>query len=166
MKCTIIVCQHIGCSSLESTRKSNCGWAFYSASTMWGKFLFLHTVVYLSHGELVPGVPAIQRHYALLPTSMDRYLSFRSKCSSAWGREYSRYTLCATLWFYLCEDMRKWDGKSTSTLEVWVHELQRTIEKGDTSRKMSTPVSTGQSPDREEENRKWGSRIFLIFEGI
>lgn len=55
--------------------------------------------------------------------------TIRSKHSSAWGRECSGYTSWAILWFYPCdhgEDMRKWDGKSTATLEVQVWELQET----------------------------------------
>ncbi|KAM9278598.1 TNF receptor-associated factor 6 isoform 2-T5 [Morus bassanus] len=47
--------------------------------------------------------------------------AIRSKHPSAQERGYSGYTPQATLWFYLRdhgEDMRKWDGKSTSTLEA------------------------------------------------
>ncbi|GAB0188041.1 hypothetical protein GRJ2_001269400 [Grus japonensis] len=74
----------------------------------------------------------------------------RSKRSSAQERGYRGYTPRGTLWFYLHdhgEDMRKWDGKPTSTLEAWVHELQgKTITKGDSSRKNAAPVSSRQFP--------------------
>ncbi|KAK4818943.1 hypothetical protein QYF61_022208 [Mycteria americana] len=45
-----------------------------------------------------------------------------SQCSSAQERGYRGYTPWGTLWFYLHdqrEDMRKWDGKPTLTLEAW-----------------------------------------------
>ncbi|KAK4807005.1 hypothetical protein QYF61_000334 [Mycteria americana] len=60
------------------------------------------------------------------------------------------YTPQGTLWFYLRdhgEDMRKWDGKPTSTLEARVRQLQgKTITKGGSSRKIAAPVSSGQFP--------------------
>jgi len=41
--------------------------------------------------------------------------------------------------------MRKWDGKPTSSLEARVRELEgKTIIKGDSSRKNTTPVSSSQ----------------------
>lgn len=56
------------------------------------------------------------------------------------------------LWFYLRdhkEDMREWDGKSTLTLEAWIHGLQRkAITNGDSSRKISASVFSGQSPSQ------------------
>ena len=77
-------------------------------------------------------------------------MSIRSKRSSAQERGYSGYTSQATLWFYLHdhrEDMRKWDGKSTLTLEARVCELQgKTITKGGSSRKIAAPVSSGKFP--------------------
>jgi len=45
----------------------------------------------------------------------------RGKRSSAQEREYRGYTPWGTLWYYLRdhgEDMRKWDGKPTSSLEA------------------------------------------------
>ncbi|KAK4810924.1 hypothetical protein QYF61_013332 [Mycteria americana] len=45
--------------------------------------------------------------------------AIRSQRSSAQERGYRGYTPWGTLWFYLHdhgEDMRKWDGKPTSTL--------------------------------------------------
>ncbi|KAK4810757.1 hypothetical protein QYF61_007731 [Mycteria americana] len=76
--------------------------------------------------------------------------AIRSQRSSAQERGYRGYTPRGTLWFYLHdhgEDMRKWDGKPTSTLEARVHELQgKTITKGGSSRKIAAPVSSGQFP--------------------
>ncbi|KAK4807136.1 hypothetical protein QYF61_018477 [Mycteria americana] len=76
--------------------------------------------------------------------------AIRSQRSSAQERGYRGYTPRATLWFYLRdhgEDMRKWDGKPTSTLEARVRELQgKTITKGSSSRKIAAPVSSGQFP--------------------
>ncbi|GAB0206846.1 hypothetical protein GRJ2_003150200 [Grus japonensis] len=78
----------------------------------------------------------------------------RSKCSSALERRYRPYTPRGILWFYLRdhgEDMRKWDGKPTSTLQARVRELQgKTVVKRDSSRKNAAPVSTGQSPRPSE----------------
>ncbi|GAB0207132.1 ubiquitin carboxyl-terminal hydrolase 4 [Grus japonensis] len=97
--------------------------------------------------------------------------SIRSKHSSAQERGYRGYTPRGTLWFYLCdhrEDMRKWDGKLTSTLEARVHELQgKTITKGDSSRKNVAPVSSGQSsrwsgrPTRTYDPLEGTSKSFL-----
>ncbi|KAK4806727.1 hypothetical protein QYF61_007525 [Mycteria americana] len=76
--------------------------------------------------------------------------AIRSQHSSAQERGYRGYTPWGTLWFYLRdhgEDMRKWDGKPTSTLEARVRELQgKTITKGSSSRKIAAPVSSGQFP--------------------
>ncbi|KAK4829835.1 hypothetical protein QYF61_006845 [Mycteria americana] len=74
--------------------------------------------------------------------------AIRIKYSSAQERGYRGYTPPGTLWFYLRDhgkDMRKWDGKPTSTLEARVHELQgQTITQGGSSRKTVAPVSTEQ----------------------
>ncbi|KAK4806478.1 LOW QUALITY PROTEIN: hypothetical protein QYF61_013971 [Mycteria americana] len=76
--------------------------------------------------------------------------AIRSQHSSAQGRGYRGYTPRGTLRFYSRdhgEDMRKWDGKPTSTLEARVRELQgKTITKGGSSRKIAAPVSSGQFP--------------------
>ncbi|KAK4810919.1 hypothetical protein QYF61_013327, partial [Mycteria americana] len=70
--------------------------------------------------------------------------AIRSQRSSAQERGYRGYTPRGTLWFYLRdhgEDMRKWDGKPTSTLEARVRELQgKTIAKGSSSRKIAARV--------------------------
>ncbi|KAM6101009.1 uncharacterized protein LJ206_009010 [Theristicus caerulescens] len=74
----------------------------------------------------------------------------RTKHPSAQKRRYSGYTPQASLWFYLRdhrEDMRKWDGKSTSTLEARVRELQgKTTTKAGSPRKIAAPVSSEQFP--------------------
>ena len=52
--------------------------------------------------------------------------AIRDKRFSAQEREYRGYTPRDTLWFYLRdhrEDMRKWDGKPTSSLDARVREL-------------------------------------------
>ncbi|GAB0206493.1 ubiquitin carboxyl-terminal hydrolase 4 [Grus japonensis] len=76
--------------------------------------------------------------------------AIRSKHSSAQERGDRGNTPQGTLWFYLCDhrqDMRKWDGKPTSTLRARVSELQgKTVAKGDSSRKNAAPVSSGQFP--------------------
>lgn len=68
--------------------------------------------------------------------------AIESKCSSPLERGYSGHTPCVTLWFYLGdhgENKRIWDGKSTSTSEVWVRVSKgKTIEKWSSSRKMTT----------------------------
>ncbi|GAB0207598.1 hypothetical protein GRJ2_003225500 [Grus japonensis] len=80
--------------------------------------------------------------------------AIRSKRSSAPERGYRAYTPRGILWFYLCnhrEEMRKWDGKPTSTLRARVHELQgKTAVKRDSSRKNAAPFSSGQPPRPSE----------------
>ncbi|XP_066843069.1 uncharacterized protein [Anser cygnoides] len=75
--------------------------------------------------------------------------AIRGKRSSMQGRQYGGHTHRATLWFYLRdhgEDMRKWDGKSTATLEARVRELQRkTSGKKGFSEKFAAPTSSRQS---------------------
>ncbi|GAB0209136.1 hypothetical protein GRJ2_003379300 [Grus japonensis] len=88
------------------------------------------------------------------PPVQTRISAVRSKHSSALERGYRAYTPRGILWFYLRdhgEDMRKWDGKPTSTLRARVRELQgKTAVKRDSSRKNAAPVSTGQSPRPSE----------------
>ncbi|KAK4818601.1 hypothetical protein QYF61_015463 [Mycteria americana] len=75
--------------------------------------------------------------------------AIRSQCFLL-ERGHTGYTPRGTLWSYLRdhrEDMRKWDGKPTSTLEARVCELQgKTITKEGSSRKIAAPVSSGQFP--------------------
>lgn len=58
------------------------------------------------------------------------------------------------LCFYLHDqevEVRKWSGKPTSTLQAWVHNLQeRTIEKRNSSREISCPVTVGRLQERED----------------
>ncbi|GAB0202691.1 hypothetical protein GRJ2_002734700 [Grus japonensis] len=94
-----------------------------------------------------------------------------SNHSSAQERRYRVYTPQGILWFYLHnhrEDMRKWDGEPTSTLQTQVHELQgKTVTKGDSSRKNAAPLSTGQPPrpserpDRTYDPLEGTSKSFL-----
>jgi len=74
--------------------------------------------------------------------------AIRGKRSSAQEREYRGYTSWGALWFYLRdhgEDMRKLDGKLTSSLEARVRELRgKTITKGNSVRKNAAPVSSTQ----------------------
>ncbi|XP_026712425.1 E3 ubiquitin-protein ligase AMFR isoform X1 [Athene cunicularia] len=84
------------------------------------------------------------------PPVRTRTSAVRSKRSSALERGYRGYMSRATLWFYLRdhgEDMRKWDGKSTVTLEARVRELQgKPITKGNSSRKIVASASSRQFP--------------------
>jgi len=77
-----------------------------------------------------------------------RISAIRGKHFSAQEREYRGYTPRGTLWFYLRdhgEDMRKWDGKPTSSLEARVRELRgKAVTKGDSVRKNASPVSSSQ----------------------
>ncbi|KAK4830567.1 hypothetical protein QYF61_011745 [Mycteria americana] len=80
--------------------------------------------------------------------------AIRSQRSSAQQRVYRGYTPRGTLWFYLPdhkEDMRKWEGKSISTLEAWVRELQgKKSHKGVLPGKLLLQFPVGSSPDRVE----------------
>jgi len=71
---------------------------------------------------------------------------------SAQEREYRGYTPRGTPWFYLRdhrEDMRKWDGKPTSSLEARVRELRgKTITKADSVRKNILHFTAASSPDQ------------------
>ena len=74
--------------------------------------------------------------------------AIRNQHFSAQETRHRGYTPRGTRWFYLRdhgEDMRKWGGKPTSTLEAWVCELQgKTVTKG----KMPLQFPAGSSPDR------------------
>ena len=48
--------------------------------------------------------------------------------------------------------MRKWDGKSTSSLEARIHEVQgKTFIKSGSSEKIAVPISSGQSSKQSNE---------------
>ncbi|XP_065518438.1 E3 ubiquitin-protein ligase AMFR isoform X1 [Lathamus discolor] len=96
-------------------------------------------------------------------------LATRSKGPSAQERGYSGYTPRGALWFYLHdhgEDMRKWDGKPTATLEARVRELQeKPIAKGGSFRKIASPVSWGQFPRQRRADLSKGSSDLYLQEG-
>ncbi|KAK4816276.1 hypothetical protein QYF61_014348 [Mycteria americana] len=84
--------------------------------------------------KLSQKVQQLKEDRSYFPPVQTSISAIRSQHSSAQERGYRGYIPQGTLWFYLCdcgEDMRKWDEKPTSTLDVWVHELQgKTITKG------------------------------------
>ena len=90
------------------------------------------------------------------PPVQTRVSAIRGKRSSMQGRQYGGHTHRATLWFYLRdhgEAMRKWDGKSTATLEARVRELQRkTIGKKEFSERFAAPTSSRQSFKHRNED--------------
>jgi len=93
-------------------------------------------------------VKRLEKNMSYSPPVQSGVSAIRGKRFSAQEREYRGYTQRGTLWFYLRdhgEDMRKWNGKPTSSLEAGVHELRgKTITKGDSVRKNATPVSSSQ----------------------
>jgi len=96
--------------------------------------------------KLSQKVQRLKQNISYSPSVRDSISAIRGKHSSAQERQYRGYTPRGTLWFYLRdhgEDMRKWDGKPTSSLEARVCELQgKAITKG--IRKNATPVSSSQ----------------------
>ncbi|GAB0202683.1 hypothetical protein GRJ2_002733900 [Grus japonensis] len=104
--------------------------------------------------KLSQDVRQLKEDISYSPPVQTRIAAVRSKHSSAPERGYRAYTPRGILWFYLRdhgEDMRKWDGKPTSTLRARVHELQgKTAVQRDSSRKNAAPVSTGQPPRSSE----------------
>ncbi|GAB0205266.1 hypothetical protein GRJ2_002992200 [Grus japonensis] len=121
--------------------------------------------------KLSQDVRQLKEDISYSPPAQTRISAVRSKHSSALERGYGAYTPRGSLWFYLRdhgEDMRKWDGKPTSTLRAHVHELQgKTVRKRDSSRKNAAPVSTGQPPrssgrpDRTYDPLEGTSKSFL-----
>jgi len=93
-------------------------------------------------------VKQLEKNTSYSPPVRASVSAIRGKRFSAQEREYGGYTPRGTLWFYLHdhgEDMRKWDGKPTSSLEARVRELRgKTITKGDSLRKKATPVASSQ----------------------
>ncbi|XP_062465251.1 E3 ubiquitin-protein ligase AMFR isoform X1 [Pezoporus occidentalis] len=96
-------------------------------------------------------------------------LATKNKGPCAQERGYSGYTPRGALWFYLRdhgEDMRKWDGKPTATLEARVRELQeKTIAKGGSFRKIASPVSRGHFPRQRRADLNKGSSDLYLQEG-
>jgi len=108
-------------------------------------------------GQTEPGIPyyvpscrvqRLEQSMSYSPPVRASVSAIRGKRFSAQEREYRGYTPRGTLWFYLRdhrEDMRKWDGKPSSSLEARVCELRgKTINKGDSVRKNAAPVSSSQ----------------------
>jgi len=76
--------------------------------------------------KLSQKVQRIEQNMSYSPPVWASISAIRGKRSSAQEREYRGYTPRGTLWFYLRdhgEDVRKWDGKTTSTLEARVSKL-------------------------------------------
>jgi len=103
--------------------------------------------------SLVSTVEKLSREVRQIKENISYSPPVWASVSAIWGKgfsaqetEYRGYTPRGTLWFYLCdhgEDMRKWDGKPTSSLEASVRELRgKTITKGDSVRKNAAPVSS------------------------
>jgi len=71
--------------------------------------------------KLAPEMRQMKENMSYSPPVRASVSAIRGKRSSAQEREYRGYTPRGTLWFYLHdhgEDMRKWDGKPTSSLEA------------------------------------------------
>ncbi|GAB0209668.1 ubiquitin carboxyl-terminal hydrolase 4 [Grus japonensis] len=85
--------------------------------------------------KLSQEVRQLKEDISYSPPAQTRISAVRSKHSSALERGYRAYTPQGILQFYLRnhgEDMRKWDGKPTSTLWARVRELQgKTVIKKD-----------------------------------
>jgi len=98
--------------------------------------------------KLAREVRQIKENISYSPPVRASVSAIRGKRFSAQEREYRGCTPRGTLWFYLHdhgEDMRKWDGKPTSSLEARVRELWgKTITKGNSVRKNAAPVSSSQ----------------------
>jgi len=92
----------------------------------------------------------LSREFQQFKEDMSYSPPVRARISAIRGKRSSAQERAArgTLWFYLRdhgEDMRKWDGKPTSSLEARVRELRgKTITKGDSLRKNAAPVSSSQ----------------------
>jgi len=98
--------------------------------------------------KLSQKVQRLEQSMSYSPPVQASVSAIRGKRFPAQEREYRGYTPRGTLWFYLRdhrEDMTKWDGKPTSSLEARVRELRgKTITKEDSLRKNATPVSSSQ----------------------
>ncbi|GAB0195092.1 hypothetical protein GRJ2_001974500 [Grus japonensis] len=121
--------------------------------------------------KLSQDIRQLKEDISYSPPAQTRIAAVRSKRFSAPERGYRAYTPRDILWFYLRdhgEDMRKWDGKPTSTLRARVRDLQgKTAVKRDSSRKNAAPVSTRQPPrpserpDRTYDPLEGTSKSFL-----
>lgn len=152
------VCHLIGRNYVERQRGTNDGLSGSPTLAIW-KSLFLPMNLYLDCRKTVQKWKKLFQEFQ--QQKEDRSYSSPVQISiSAINSEYSfaqegGYRGCTpqdTLWFYLWdhkEGVRKWGGKSTLTLEAWVHGLQRkAITNGGSSRKIASPVFSGQFPSQ------------------
>jgi len=83
--------------------------------------------------KLSQKVQRLEQSMSYSPPARASVSNIMGKRFSAQEKEYRGFRTRGTLWFYLHdhgEDMRKWDGKPTSSIEARVHELQgKTITK-------------------------------------
>lgn len=158
-ECTVCVCHLIGSNYLERQRGTNDGLSGSPAPTIWRKCLFLPMNLYL--GSRKPVWKWAKLFQEFQQQKEDRSYSspvqtsisaISSECSFAQEGGYRGCEPQDNLWFYLGdhkEDVQKWDGKSTLTLEAWVRGLQRkAIINGVSSRQIATPVFSGQFPSK------------------
>ncbi|GAB0208494.1 hypothetical protein GRJ2_003315100 [Grus japonensis] len=167
-KCTIIVCQLTGSNQLKKVKRHH-QWTKWLADWQYEESLSSSLISAVE--KLSQDVWQLKEDILYSPPAQTHISAVRSKHSSAPERGYRAYTPRGILWFYLCdhgEDMRKWDGKPTSTLRARGHELQgKTAVQRDSSRKNAAPLSTGQPPrpsgrpDRTYDPLEGTSKSFL-----
>ena len=81
----------------------------------------LSSSLILAMEKLSQKVQRLEQSISYSPPVRASISAIRGKRFSAQERVYGGYTPGSTLWFYLRdhgEDMRKWDGEPTSTLET------------------------------------------------
>lgn len=152
-ECTICVSHLIGSNYLERQRSTTDGLSGSPTPAIWRKCLFLPMNLYLGCRKPVRKWEKLfqefqqQKEDRSYSSPVQTSYSAISECSFAQEGGYRGCTPQDTLWFYLWdhkEDMRKWDGKSTLTLEAWVRGLQRkAITNEVSSRQIATPVFNG-----------------------
>jgi len=132
-------------STLEMETGTNSRWIGQPTPAVWRKSLFLHMDLCLDYGE-TGSTPWIS---SSLPIQISISV-IKNQHFSSQEKHYHGSTLCSILWFYLCahkQNNRKWDGKLSSILEAWLHELQeRTVSKIDYFKRINTPISIEQFP--------------------
>jgi len=116
-------------------------------------------------------VKPLEKNMSYSPAVRASVSAIRGKRFSDQEREYRGYTPRGTQWFYLRdhgEDMRKWDGKPTSSLEARACELRgKVIIKGNSVRKNAALVSRsqlsrpGRQFDRDSDPLEGTSKSFL-----
>ncbi|KAK4828886.1 LOW QUALITY PROTEIN: hypothetical protein QYF61_001444 [Mycteria americana] len=124
--------------------------------------------------KLSQKVQQLEEDRSYSPPIQTSISAIRSQHSPARERAYRGYTPWATLWFYLCdhrEDMRKWDGKSTSTLEArytW-NRLHQEWKHGPTicHGLIQTALEQGEAPEHLQyidDIIVWGNTAEEVFE--